>query len=231
MQQITYEQIKKFCDDDPIRPILHEPRLIDGRWYASDGHFIISIPEAIVKYDESFEKNKIECNYPDVKRFLQEESVKADKTVDVSIIEAAFIKLPMIDEEVEKEFPIKYIDCPCCRDGKIEVSDSVLFKNHWIGVDAEVDCPVCHGYGKIPDWDDYDPENDDEYDPKFDTTYTKMVKTGNKVPDFHTGSIICDGIKVMPYLLKTITDFFHSIGTEKVNYEARSGACAIMLRA
>lgn len=222
MTHITYEHLHMFCaKSDSLRPKLLHPALMGGRWYASNSRILISVPKDYVIEDERlYDGCKIEGRYPNVKSVINEENVRATKGVGISIIKAAFSKLPMVEEEVGQEIPINYIDCPCCDDGEIEINDNIHFKKHWISVEANVECPVCHGYGKIPDWDDYDPEEDDEgYDPDYDTTYVKKVKTGNMVPDYEHGTIVCDGVKCSAANLKIITDFFDSIGADEVNYE------------
>ena len=224
MQQITYKHLHNFCDQpDTLRPKLLYPALIAGRWYATNDRVLISVPKEYVVEDERlYDGCKIEGRYPNVKAIIQEEYFFPPGVVKIDTIKAAFAKLPMVEEEVEQEFPINYIDCPCCDDGEIEISGDIHFKNHWIDVEAKVECPVCHGYGKIPDWDDYDPEEEDEgYDPDNDKTYTKKVKTGNIIPSFGQGIIVCDGLKCNAANIKIITDFFDSIGAEEVNYEIK----------
>ena len=221
MQQITYEQLHNFCEkSDTLRPKLLYPALIAGRWYATNALILISVPKDYVIEDERlYDGCKIKGRYPNVKGVINEENVRATKSVDLSVIKAAFAKLPMVEEEVEQEFPINYIDCPCCKYGEVEVRGDVHFKERWIDVEATVECPVCHGYGKIPDWDDYDPEEEDEgYDPDYDKIYTKKVKTGNMLPDYEHGIIVCDGLKCNAAKIKIICDFFDSIGAEEVNY-------------
>lgn len=223
MQQITYEQLHNFCEKpDTLQPKLLYPSIAGGRWYATNRRVLISVPkEYVVEDDRLYDGCKIEGRYPNVKGVINEENVRATKGVDLSLIKAAFAKLPTVEEEVEKEFPINYIDCPCCDDGEIEINDNIHFKKHWIDVEAKVECPVCHGFGKIPDWDDYNPNEDDEYDPDEDTTYVKMVKTGNMISDFEHGTIVCDGLKCNAVNLKIIIDFFDGIGADEVNYEIK----------
>ena len=223
MQQITYEQLHNFCEKpDTLQPKLLYPSIAGGRWYATNRRVLISVPKEYVIEDERlYDGCKIEGRYPNVKGVINEEYVRATKGVDISLIKAAFAKLPTVEEEVEQEIPINYIDCPCCHNGEIEISGDVHFKKQWIDVEATVECPVCHGFGKIPDWDDYNPNEDDEYDPDNDTTYVNMVKTGNMIPDYEHGIIVCDGVKCSAAKLKIITDFFDSIGAEEVNYEAK----------
>lgn len=223
MQQITYEQLHNFCEQpDTLRPKLLYPCLMSGRWYATDSKVLISVPKEYVVEDERlYDGCKIEGRYPNVKAVFDEAYFRSQGVVKIDTIKTAFPKLPMVDEYVEKELPINYIDCPCCDDGKIELHESVRFHKRHIDVDHEVDCPVCHGYGKIPDWEDYDPDDDGEYDPDNDTTYTKEVKTGNKIPDYEHGIITCGGSKFNAGRLKVIADFFDSIGADDVDCEIK----------
>lgn len=97
-------------------------------------------------------------------------------------INDALAQLPLTDEMKEVEREMKFIDCPeCGGDGEIEISESVHFRGHWLDATATCDCPVCNGYGKTPDMEDYDPENDD-YNPDS-PEYSTKVKTGRKIPN------------------------------------------------
>ena len=183
---ITYETLKTFCGDDPIRPqMMYACRRADG-WWATDGFKVIYVPmEECQQGDVRFfgdEMPKDIGKFPNVEAVVNVKGFTPKFTITVQAINDALAQLPETDEMVEVERELKFIDCPeCGGDGEIEISDTIYFHGHCLDATATCECPVCHGYGQIPDIEDYDPEHDD-YDPDS-PEYSTKVKTGRKVPD------------------------------------------------
>lgn len=120
--------------------------------------------------------------FPNVEAVVDVKGYTPKFTVSVQAINDALAQLPETDEMKEVEREMKFIECPeCGGDGEIEISETVHFRGHWLDAEATCECPVCHGYGQIPDKEDYDPTKE-EYDPDS-PEYSTMVPTGRKVPD------------------------------------------------
>lgn len=183
---ITYETLKSFCADDTLRPqMMYACRREDG-WWATDGHRVICVPmEECQQGDVRFlcdEMPKEIGKFPNVEAVVNVKGFTSKFLVPVKAIEDAMAKLPLTDEMREVEREMKFIKCPeCGGDGEIEISETVHFRGHWLDAEATCECPVCHGYGEIPDKEDYDPTKE-EYDPES-PEYSTMVPTGRKVPD------------------------------------------------
>lgn len=183
---ITYETLKSFCSEDLLRPALqYACRRADG-WWASDGSRIICVPmDECQQGDLRFYCNELPKeagNYPNVENVVDVKSFTPKFIVTTKAINHAMSKLPVTDEMVEVEREMKFVECPeCGGDGEIEISETIHFRGHWLNAEATCECPVCHGYGQIPDKEDYNPKNDD-YDPDS-PEYSTMVPTGRKVPD------------------------------------------------
>ena len=183
---ITYETLKTFCADDTLRPqMMYACRRADG-WWATDGHRVICVPmEECQQGDVRFLCDEIPKEigkFPNVEAVVDVKGFTPKFTVSVQAINDALAQLPLTDEMKEVEREMNFIECPeCGGEGEIEISDTIHFNGHWLDAEATCECPVCHGYGQIPDKEDYDPKNDD-YDPDS-PEYSTMVPTGRKVPD------------------------------------------------
>lgn len=183
---ITYETLKTFCADDTLRPqMMYACRRADG-WWATNGQKIICVPmEECQQGDVRFlcdEMPKGIGKFPNVETVVDVKGYTPKFTVSVQAINDALAQLPMTDEMKEVEREIKFIKCPeCGGDGEIEISHTIHFRGHWLDAEATCECPVCHGYGQIPNIEDYNP-NKDDYDPDS-PEYSTMVPTGRKVPD------------------------------------------------
>lgn len=181
---ITYETLKSFCSEYDIHTELQYATKRKDGWWASDGRRIICVPmDQTQKGDIRFlcEELPKELKYPPVEDIIDVKGFIPEFTFNISAINEALEKLPKVDEYREVERDIKFIKCPECDDGEIEISDSICYKGKGYDLYATCVCPICHGYGKIPDIDDYDPDEDD-YDPD-DEEYTTKEKTGRKIPD------------------------------------------------
>lgn len=183
---ITFETLKSFCAYDTLRPqMMYACRREDG-WWATDGTRIICVPmEECQQGDVRFLCDEMPNDvpkYPNVEAVVDVKGFTPKLTISVQAIEDAMAKLPLTDEMKEVESEITFKQCPQCGGGgEIRIRESVYFNGRWLDAEATCECPVCHGYGKIPDIEDYNPEEDD-YDPD-DEKYSTMVPTGRKVPD------------------------------------------------
>lgn len=184
---IRYETLKSFCaKEEEKRQALKYAVRINDRWYASDSYVGICVPmEHCEKSDIRFQMNEIPevaGRYPNIEAVMRYEEFKPTHTLDLRDLEALEGKLPQVPETKKVEKEIHYIDCPECDNGEIELSESIRFKHKYYSVEAKAECPICHGYGKIPDWDDYNPK-EMEYDPDVDKTSYFDKPTGNTIPD------------------------------------------------
>lgn len=183
---ITFETLKSFCSSDPLRPaMMYACRREDG-WWATDGCHIICVPMTEVQQgDMRFLCDELPADagrYPNMEGVINVKKFEPKMTITVQAINDALAQLPLTDGMKEVEREMKFIECPeCGGDGEIEISESVHFRDHWLHATATCDCPVCNGHGKIPDMEDYDPENDD-YDPDS-PEYSTKIKTGRKIPN------------------------------------------------
>lgn len=183
---ITYETLKTFCATNTIHPVMNYAcRRTDG-WWATDGHRVICVPmEECQQGDLRFLCDEMPDNvgrFPNVEAVVDVKGFATKFSITVQAINDALAKLPLTDETVEVEREMKFLKCPQCGgSGDIDISESIYFNNHWYHAEATVDCPICHGYGQIPDKEDYDPKKED-YDPES-PEYSTKVKTGKKIPD------------------------------------------------
>jgi len=184
---VTYETLKSFCADEyALRPQLHYAIKRGEYWWASDGYRIICVPmNQTQQGDMRFLCDEMPNDagaYPNVESIIDVKGFKSKFTIKVSAIKDAMSNLPKIDAYAEVKRELNFIECPECDDGEIEIEDSVYYKGNRYELIATCQCPICHGYGKIPDVEGYDPDCDD-YDPDEASTYIEMVKTGRKIPD------------------------------------------------
>ena len=183
---ITYETLKTFCATDPLRPILNYAFRGKEGWWATDAQRLIYVPmEECMQGDERFQRDEIPENagrYPNVESTFDVHSFTTKFLIPVKAIEDAINRLPLTEEMQEVERELKFIDCPECNgDGEIDITESILFNHHFYEAEATVECPICHGYGKIPDKEDYNPEKED-YDPES-PEYSTWVPTGKMIPN------------------------------------------------
>ncbi len=189
---ISYETLKSFCADEDLRPqLMYACRRSDG-WWATNGQKVIYAPmEECQQGDARFfcdEMPKDVGKYPNVEAVVNVKGFTPKFTITVQAINDALAQIPLTDEMKEVEREMEFIDCPeCGGDGEIEISEIIYFRNHRLNAEATCECPVCHGYGKIPDKEDYNPKYDD-YDPDS-PEYSTKVKTGKKIPNV-SGTIL-----------------------------------------
>ena len=184
---ISYDTLKSFCGKDDYRAALRFAVKRKDGWWATDGRRIICVPmEHTQQGDLRFLSDEFPDNvgkFPNVESIIDVAGFTPKFTLNALQIKRALDKLPLVYAYADKERAIKYITCPeCDGDRTIEIDDTVYFNGEYYDVSAECECPICHGYGVIPDFKDYNPDKDD-YDPEVDKTITYKVKTKRKVPD------------------------------------------------
>jgi len=168
---VTYEQMKRFCADDCLRAALMEPHKVDRWWCASNSYILIYDEEVL--FDEKCVKTT-DGKFPNVLAVFNPDNFRAEGSLTLERLNISFDAIPRVEVMREVSKPFKLVNCPSCNDGEIEISDDIRYRNKYYEATATVECPICHGYGKIPDTDKYDPEND--YPESFELT--EEIHTG-----------------------------------------------------
>lgn len=218
---VRYETLKRFCSTNELRPSMHYVKRIGNNWYATDAYAVCRISE------EAKHSNDIlylTDEYPDDLRFPNVEAVLpesvSDEAIQMSVeeIKSSLRSLRKIREYRDVEEDINYVECDCCEchGGKVTLSESIHYGDHYYDMEEEVDCPVCHGYGVIPDFEDYDP--DDDYDPEIDKTHIVSRWTGRMIPDFES-AIEIHGLTVKAKYLKLVTEVAEEMGTDIISVD------------
>lgn len=221
---VRYETLKKFCSTDILRESLQFVKRIDNNWYASDGHVACRVSEEAKHSDDILYLTEYpnDLRYPNIEAVLPE--TVSDNAIQMSVkeIKNSFQNLRKVREhrDVEEEIHYKECDCNDCYGGKVTLTESVIYKGHYYDLEEEVDCPVCHGHGVIPDIEDYDPDEDD-YDPETDKTHIVSKWTGRMIPDFES-AIEIHGITVKAKYLKLMTEVAEEMGTDTVSVDRKN---------
>lgn len=207
-----------------MRPSMHYVKRIGNSWYACDA-FAACRVSAEAKHPDDIlyltDEHPDDLRFPNVEAVLPE-SV-SDKAIQMPVeeIKGSFRNLRKVREYRDVEEDINYIECDCseCIEGKVILRESISYGDHYYDLEEEVDCPVCHGRGVIPDFEDYDP--DDDYDPETDKTHIISRWTGRMIPDFES-AIEIHGLNVKAKYLKLVTEVAEEMGTGIISVDRKN---------
>lgn len=154
MKKIGFDTLKTFCAEESLRPQYLFPCLKDGYWCATDGRILVMAKDSVCEdniqcYDESLGK------YPNVFAVFNPRSFDPSCEVRLCDMEGALSKVPREKGYTKKEIETEYETCEACF-GSGQLTNEVLFRGSYIEYNTE--CPICHGYGKVPVSNEYDPE-------------------------------------------------------------------------
>lgn len=177
MKKLDNNIFKLFCaDNDPRRIVLNDPFVYGNYYCASDACILLMAEKGAC---ESIETPPCDCRVPNIGSVINPPNIKAERTITAEQIRAAINEIGYEDEVVTRpkaERP-KMIECPICDGEGRYYPQDIKFNGRYYEVD-EVVCPICHGYGKIPDSELYDPDEDEN---PYEYIEYEEVKTGNKV--------------------------------------------------
>lgn len=156
MKKIDYDTLIGFCTKDDFRIALHYPCLKQGYWCASDGAILVMAHESVCDdnipiNDETLEKFKNIFNIFNPSLFKPEYIVKLEE------LDRALNEVPKVKVYDERIIETEYEECEACG-GSGEMEDEVDFRGNLYTYSCE--CPVCHGYGRVPVSEEYDPDED-----------------------------------------------------------------------
>lgn len=215
---IRYQTLKKFCADDEIRLAMRYVKKVEGKWYATNDQALCRVDETTRHPDDilyDVDEFPADTKYPNVLSVVPETIGEDAVSIPVDEISDKISKVRQIKEMKDVEEDIHYIECDCndCYGGKVTLTESISYNGHYYDLEEEVDCPVCHGYGVIPDFDDYDPDADD-YDPEIDKTHIVSKWTGKMIPDMDAPVEVLDK-KVKAKYLKLVLEVARDMETDK----------------
>lgn len=229
---ITYELLKSFCSDCELRPALRYAVRIEGRWWATDSKIVIAVPfDKCHPNDVRFTMDEMPKDigaYPDILSATKINSFSPSGVLTVSQLQATLDKLPLVHKMVEVEKEINYIECPECDNGQISVCKTVYFNGYSYDADGEVECPICHGYGQMSDFDNYDPDKDD-YNPETDKTYIATVQSKQMVRDLENSVIDLGGVTVKAAYIEKLLSVAKAMNVESIEYSYTSTALSCMV--
>lgn len=219
---VRYETLKKFCKNDELRPAYKYVKQINGKWYATDGHAACRVDENTKHPDDILygtDEFPSDCRYPSIERVMPDTIGEDVAHMNIREIQDKISKLRKVKKMIGVEEEIHYKECDCndCYGGKVTLTESVRYKGHYYDLEEEVDCPVCHGHGVIPDIEDYDPIEDD-YDPETDKTHIVNKWTGKMIPDMDAPVEVL-GKKVRVRYLKLVLEVARDMETD--NFKAK----------
>lgn len=178
MKKLDNNIFKLFCsNNDPLIIVFNAPFIYGNYYCASDGSILLMAEKGACEHIET--PSDYQGCVPNVGNVIKPQNIKAERTITAEQIRAAVNEIGYEDEvktRPKAERP-KMIECPICYGRRRYQPQDVKFNGRYYEVD-EVVCPICHGYGKIPDSELYNP---DEVEYPSDYIEYEEVKTGNKV--------------------------------------------------
>ena len=179
---MTKEFMQRFTADDPFRPITGVVFPTDGYYVATDAKHMIMVKDSDCHFELDYDKKK-HGKTLNVLAVCDPEKISVTHRVKLSDLRAYIERISTEDEVVSVEVPTVFKQCDCdeCDDGKITLHEYVRWGRRDFEIEEEVDCPVCHGFGKIPVDPEYDPDECDESDDVENWITDEEQKTGRKV--------------------------------------------------
>lgn len=207
-KKVDYKILKKFCGDElDLRPQLTEPHLVDDYWVATNAHIIAMCRTEICS--KKIRPRNVEGRFPNVFAvFNPETDSNPTHIVTLQDLRSALDLCYKVDEVIEEPTDNILEKCPACY-GDGEIEDSVHFRGKYY--DYSCECPICHGFGKVPVSEDYDP--DDDIDPQ-DFEATIEVKTGKKILDKYLSVVDINGCIFRAFYILLICEFMEHVGVD-----------------
>lgn len=208
---MTKSFMQNFCGDNFLRPVENVIFPIEGYRVATDGRHCIVVPEEECEFELDYDKKK-HGKALNVLAVCDPSKFAPTHKVYLSELKEYITQHSTEDEIEDVEVPTEFKECECCEDGKILLYDSVDWKGKRYNVEDEVDCPVCHGYGKIPTDTEYDPIKCDDDDDVRNWVSYEHRPTGRKIIGPNTITHISGLAFRAAYLYHVveIIEFFHS---------------------
>lgn len=219
---IQFETLKSFCGKPEFNMESQAYAVrISKWWWATDRHALIAVPFTKCKHgDKRFQKDEIPENvgkFPNVLGLVNPEKFQPKGKLSVEHLREALNKIPMTEELEEVESPLNYIKCPCCKNGEIEITRSLKYNGRYYEAEAVAECPICHGYSKIPDFDDYNPL-EMEYNPSTDNTYKHNIPSGRMCPDYSNTVLKIGEIYIIPKEIERLLKVVEDMGVTEIEH-------------
>lgn len=173
--------MKRFCADDMFRPQLNHIAPWREYYVACDSKRLLAVKQSACPFTSDLDEAQ-HGKYPNIEAVLHPDTFRATHRIRIADLKAYISRIATEDEMEEYEVPTEYEKCPACDgDGTITIyGDDVYFRGHHYDMDQEVECPVCHGFGKVPKDPDFDPDCCDADDIENWVTYAHRP-TGRKI--------------------------------------------------
>lgn len=183
MKKLDNDIFKLFCsDNDPFGIVFNAP-FVYGNYYCATNRYVLLMAEKCAC--ESIETPPCDCSVPNIGAVMNPQNIKAERTITAEQIRAAVNEIGYEDEVVTR---------PKAERPKM------------------IECPICHGHGKIPDSELYDP---DEVEYPSDYIEYEEVKTGNKVIK-ENGLISLGGLFFNARYMENVLQVMHAIDADSV---------------
>lgn len=203
---LTKSFMQQFCSTDSLRPIQTVIFPAEGYYVATDSRHMLLVPET----DCHFTLDYVPARHGkpmNVGAVIDPKKLTATHSISLSDLRDWISRNATDDETEDVAVPTEFKECDCdeCDNGRITLTTNARWRGKWLDIEEEVDCPVCHGFGKIPVDPDYDPDEcDDEDDVAQWVTYEHRP-TGRKIFSSETAAYIstfCTRPSYLFYLVK-----------------------------
>ena len=156
---ITKDFMQRFTSDDPLRPITQVIFPTDGYYVATDTHHMLMVKEQDCQFALDYDP-AIHGKPLNVLAVIDPDHVQTTHCLTLADLKAYIADISLEDEIEAVEVPTEFreFDCDKCHNGTISLSEWCHWGDNSFNVEEEVECPICHGFGKIPVDPEYDPD-------------------------------------------------------------------------
>lgn len=215
---LTKSFMQQFCSTDSLRPVLTVIFPAKDYYVASNSYELLMAKQSVCAFETDYNQD---VHGPTLQVFTvcNPEKLAFTHRLMLSSLRDYISSIATEDEIEYIEVPTEFKECDCdeCNYGRITLECHANWRGKYLDLEDEIDCPICHGFGKIPVDPEYDPDECFGIDDVEHWITYEHRKTGRKIIGPDTITHIA-GLAINAKFLNHILLLMEYFGIDQVDF-------------